>query len=714
MNMKKLLFCAFLILVYLGGQAQVSKGITLTAGTLSTVLTLADKQKVTDLTIRGTIDARDFKTLRDELLDLSSLNLASATIVAYSGTQGPSGSKSTFYPANTVPANAFNKSLTGNRAVLTSCTLPTSITAIGLKAFEGCYGLETITLPEGILSIGDRAFNGCYVLSGISFFPSTLQSIGDFAFLSCENLATSLSIPESVMSLGEGAFESCRSLERISVEASISALGKRVFSQCHQLIEINLPPGITEIGDSAFYYCNNLEEFIFPDSLKIIGEGSFLDCQLQYVLMPDALLSIGAEAFRNNHLRFFNIPSRVSFIGDHAFRGTIMVFQVNPDNLFFSANGGGLLNKDQTLLIRGSKDNIMVGPGSYSIPETVETIGDFAFESFGYMDQVNIPSRVTRIGLGAFYNCDANRIVIDNMDPSGIECNESFSSWHILDVPYGTKDLYEALEPWNHFFIREGWVLELSTRYVSASDTDTQTYEVTVDANNFWITVADESWAHVSPNGTVFGDSILQITVDQNLGEQRTAHIIVMSSQKTDTVFVTQQKMHAPVFSSDSIVLGASDNRTSELTVTSIYSWIASSDQSWLSVSPVLPVQGSGELTLSAQPNTGPERTATVTVIAEGSLHSISVTQLAGDGSGICVFDDYTHVLYPNPATRSFRIRGAGTGDKIKIHDLNGKTLWSGFYIPEQPVDISFLPKGIYRVTVQGCSDEKTFSLMKK
>jgi len=70
--MKKLIFLFSLLYLALDTYAQLSKTIDLAnAGTLSTALTPTELQNVTNLTITGTIDARDFKTMRDSMPLLS-------------------------------------------------------------------------------------------------------------------------------------------------------------------------------------------------------------------------------------------------------------------------------------------------------------------------------------------------------------------------------------------------------------------------------------------------------------------------------------------------------------------------------------------------------------------------------------------------------------------------------------------------------------------
>ena len=82
-----------------------------TPGTLNTVINSCLKT-VINLTINGTIDARDFKTLRDSMPLLSVLNLNNVTIVAYNGNEGTenyySDNSAYYYPANAIPQFAFS------------------------------------------------------------------------------------------------------------------------------------------------------------------------------------------------------------------------------------------------------------------------------------------------------------------------------------------------------------------------------------------------------------------------------------------------------------------------------------------------------------------------------------------------------------------------------------------------------------------------------
>lgn len=140
--MKKLFPIFILLMLANLIAAQVSKTVSITiAGTLSGLLTSTEKTTITDLSVIGTIDARDIQCMRDELTLLANLNLSGVNITAYTGSE-------TYSPSNLenqLPVMSFYRmSPEFKKTTLRSIILPTSITDIGMLSFYGCSSLETI------------------------------------------------------------------------------------------------------------------------------------------------------------------------------------------------------------------------------------------------------------------------------------------------------------------------------------------------------------------------------------------------------------------------------------------------------------------------------------------------------------------------------------------------------------------------------------------
>src|ERR1035437_9127001 len=99
--MKKLILLIVSLCISMMLQAVVTKTVNVnTPGELANALNAADRNSVTDLVITGSLDARDFKFMRDNIPNLTKLELKVKAIVAYTGPGGPYDDVSTIYNAN--------------------------------------------------------------------------------------------------------------------------------------------------------------------------------------------------------------------------------------------------------------------------------------------------------------------------------------------------------------------------------------------------------------------------------------------------------------------------------------------------------------------------------------------------------------------------------------------------------------------------------------
>lgn len=105
----------------------------------------------------------------------------------------------------TYPGNNYNSPWNGYEAPTGTISIPDSVTyggitypvaTIGVWAFSGCSGLDTVIVPNTVDTIGYSAFRGCNHLVSISL-PRTLRDIGEGAFYACSSLET-LALPDSI------------------------------------------------------------------------------------------------------------------------------------------------------------------------------------------------------------------------------------------------------------------------------------------------------------------------------------------------------------------------------------------------------------------------------------------------------------------------------------------------------------------------------------
>jgi Leucine-rich repeat (LRR) protein len=100
------------------------------------------------------------------------------------------------------------------------------------------------------------------------------------------------------------------------------------------------------------------------------------------------------------------IPNSVNFIGDEAFSScsSLTSINVHSGNEAYRSVNGVLFNENKTELIKYPEGKTGM---SYSIPNSVTSIGDSAFSNCTFLSSITIPNSVTSIGTGAFAGCTA-------------------------------------------------------------------------------------------------------------------------------------------------------------------------------------------------------------------------------------------------------------------------------------------------------------------
>lgn len=194
---KSFLLIAFAIFSLSLTQAQeMTKTMSVVPGGLYKALTLPERQKITHLILTGSMDAQDFKTMRDAMPNLAIIDLSKVAIVSYSGDKGTENKKAS-YKEGTIPQNAFfnSKNGSGKRSIQT-VILPTNLKAIGEQAFYACFNLNSVTIPASVISIGAEAYYNCKSLVDITVLSKTpITKLGKGVFFAVDPSTCILTVP---------------------------------------------------------------------------------------------------------------------------------------------------------------------------------------------------------------------------------------------------------------------------------------------------------------------------------------------------------------------------------------------------------------------------------------------------------------------------------------------------------------------------------------
>lgn len=224
-------------------------------------------------------------------------------------------------------------------------------------------------------------------LSGEITIPETFDdlpilSIKSLAFYN-QNKITGVNLPENLYQICSSAFQKCSKLNIVNFGEGIERILDSAFSETN-IHTIAMPASVVEIGDYCFAYCDNLSEIIMSDSVTEIPIGFVKgNLNLKSIEFSSFLISIGEHAFTETGFEFINLPNSLQTIGEWAFTymPNLKEFKI-PDNVT-ELNDGFLMGCENL-------EKVTIGKSVTSIP-------NWAFAQCGNLKEIVIPSNVKSI-----------------------------------------------------------------------------------------------------------------------------------------------------------------------------------------------------------------------------------------------------------------------------------------------------------------------------
>ena len=206
-----------------------------------------------------------------------------------------------------------------------SLILPSTLTTIGVNAFENCNSITSVTIPASVESIGNNAFANCallqYLILQTRLIPNTAMFTGSQLIKVTFDITGVL--PETSYST---FINSIITIKTIEIGKDVTSIGSNLVA-CEKvsIFSVNTENQYFSRVDSSLY--SKDKTIIYRYAL---GRGS----STYYI--PNTVVTIAGEAFSSvnqNSLRYININySAIMNIGSEAFAGiSIREVHINKD-----------------------------------------------------------------------------------------------------------------------------------------------------------------------------------------------------------------------------------------------------------------------------------------------------------------------------------------------------------------------------------------------
>ena len=374
--------------------------------------------------------------------------------------------------------------------------IPNTVTTINYNTFRNCYNFTSVTIPSSVTNIADSAFLNCTEVASITIdanntifdsrdncnaiiktnnntlifgcsstnISNSVTSIGGGAFYNCSNL-TGINIPNSVTSIEDDAFYGCTSLAELIIEdrtttLNLSSIGLldcplqdvhigmedfgNIFQGNALLKKVSLGNTVTNIGTDAFAGCTGLTSITIPNSVTSIGDYAFCDCT--------GLTSI-------------TIPNSVTNVGNNAFLGckslTKLVIEDGTKDLYLFDSY--LLDCPlQELYMGRSFESQLLSYGCHTSLKKV-TLGNkmtfiesFAFAYCPNLTSITISNAVEKIKSSAFEDCPSLSTLIMNAETPPNLSDDAFSENQYSQIRVlvneGSLASYQSANVWKKFW----------------------------------------------------------------------------------------------------------------------------------------------------------------------------------------------------------------------------------------------------------------------
>ena len=339
-----------------------------------------------------------------------------------------------------------------NNERLFTIDFSTGLTKIGSYAFVGRTDMQSVTLNSQLKEIGEYAFSGISGLRGVTVpDKNSVQYVGKYAFMGTEWFNSY----EGVIKIGEvviGISDTyCRMahFDEITAEMLVGCkvIAPFAFADNAYILKVTLSPSIKRIGEGAFKntiiedfkfnkYNVAIEERVVEDGTCIFeGNDTLISLVMYEDIDPLKLFTVSPASLKNLSIEFTGKTRQIESSKYDVFEYVEELkigngFTEICEEAFINFRALKSVNIGENVLTIGEKAfygiesletftigyNIVLetianyafaltGITEIELPNSVNTIGDFAFAGCEKLKEFNSPEKLIFIGESAFDGC---------------------------------------------------------------------------------------------------------------------------------------------------------------------------------------------------------------------------------------------------------------------------------------------------------------------
>ena len=373
-----------------------------------------------------------------------------------------------------------------------SYVVPSSITAIGEKAFYNCSAITSLVIDAPLKSIGAEAFTGC---TGLTSLRSTISPAPDMDATAFTGLYDTLpvSVPDNILGLYSNGYTNWSLFKSLrekpsgswsngntdlfayrytnAEETEVSIVGLAENADKTSLTELIVPstlelqvtepdpfnpnePKVTtitlnvkSIAPGAFANLENLTSVVVSDGITAVGSTAFKGCtNLNTVTFPSTVTEISSSTFENcENLTTFNTSAEIDKVEVAAFAKTRLASVSLPAASIIEHHAYADMPVLSELVL-GSNTSLVIKERAFASNPVLETItlGDgvsvvenHAFEGCSNLKSLTIGKDLKSIGTKAFMEASVSSLEFNTDVPLEIGESAFASNQALTDLIIG-------------------------------------------------------------------------------------------------------------------------------------------------------------------------------------------------------------------------------------------------------------------------------------